>query len=140
MNPIATQQAALDNALVPYEKRLKIERSYKTYLDFATGKVPPKKARKFKKPASPKLKTVPTSPKEPTQKGKHVKRAAKKATTASTTSVVIRDTHGKSVLKKKAPSKTDRGKGIELLFDAALLEDAQQQMSSKAGAFDQFEW
>nr|GEZ20798.1 hypothetical protein [Tanacetum cinerariifolium] len=29
------------------------------------------------------------------------------------------------VLKKKAPSKTDRGKGIELLFDAALLEDAQ---------------
>nr|GEV27124.1 hypothetical protein [Tanacetum cinerariifolium] len=26
MNPIATQQAALDNALVPSEKRLKIER------------------------------------------------------------------------------------------------------------------
>ncbi|GKD05368.1 hypothetical protein Tco_1180342 [Tanacetum coccineum] len=26
MNPIATQQAALNNALVPYEKRLKIER------------------------------------------------------------------------------------------------------------------
>ncbi|GKC93517.1 hypothetical protein Tco_1158959, partial [Tanacetum coccineum] len=44
----------------------------KTYLDYATGKVPPKKARKFKKLASPKLKTVPASPKEPTQKGKRL--------------------------------------------------------------------
>nr|GEU72832.1 hypothetical protein [Tanacetum cinerariifolium] len=66
--------------------------AYKTYLDYATGKVHPKKEMKFKKPASPKLKTVPASPKEPTQKGKRVKRAAKKATTASTTGVVIRDT------------------------------------------------
>ncbi|GJY11011.1 hypothetical protein Tco_0379196 [Tanacetum coccineum] len=69
-----------------------------TYLDYATGKVPPKKARKFKKPASPKLKTVPASPKEPTQK---------------------------VVSKKIALAKTDRDKGIELLFDVALLKDAQ---------------
>ncbi|GKF81970.1 pleiotropic drug resistance protein 1-like protein, partial [Tanacetum coccineum] len=48
----------------------------------ATGKVPPKKARKFKKHAYPELKTVPASPKEPTQKGKRVKRPAKNATTA----------------------------------------------------------
>nr|GEU67756.1 integrase, catalytic region, zinc finger, CCHC-type, peptidase aspartic, catalytic [Tanacetum cinerariifolium] len=65
------------------------------------------------------------SPKEPTQKGKLVKKAAKKSTTAPTTDVVIRDTPDKSVSKKKAPAKTDRGKGIELLFDVALLEDAQ---------------
>ncbi|GKC57025.1 hypothetical protein Tco_1084623 [Tanacetum coccineum] len=103
----------------------KLSTSYKTYLDYATGKVPPKKARKFKKPASPKLKTVPASPKEPTQKGKRVKRPAKKVTTAPITSVVIRDTPGKSVSKKKTPAKTDRGKGIESLSDAALLEDAQ---------------
>ncbi|GJT16929.1 hypothetical protein Tco_0875635 [Tanacetum coccineum] len=77
--------------------------AYKTYLDYATGKVPPKKARKFKKPASPKLKIIPASPKEPTQK----------------------DTPAKSVSKKIAPAKTDRGKGIELLSDDALLEDAQ---------------
>nr|GEW15375.1 hypothetical protein [Tanacetum cinerariifolium] len=77
--------------------------AYKTYLDYATGKVPPKKARKFKKPASPKLKIVPVSPKVPNQK----------------------DTLNKSVSKKKAPAKADRGKGIELLFDATLLEDAQ---------------
>nr|GEZ62197.1 hypothetical protein [Tanacetum cinerariifolium] len=55
--------------------------AYKTYLDYATGKVPPKKARKYPP--------------------------------------------DKSVSKKKAPAKADRGKGIELLYDAALLKDAQ---------------
>ncbi|GJX15355.1 retrovirus-related pol polyprotein from transposon TNT 1-94 [Tanacetum coccineum] len=104
---------------------IKLYTSYKTYLEYATGKVPPKKARKFKKPASPKLKTVSASPKEPTQKGKRVKRPAKKATTAPSTGVVIRDTPDKSVSKKIALAKTDRDKGIELLFDAALLKDAQ---------------
>nr|GEV81842.1 hypothetical protein [Tanacetum cinerariifolium] len=71
----------------------KDSKAYKTFLDYATRKVPPKKERKFKKPASPKLKTVPVSPKEYTQKGKRVKKHAKKATTASTTGVFIRDTH-----------------------------------------------
>nr|GEV71309.1 integrase, catalytic region, zinc finger, CCHC-type, peptidase aspartic, catalytic [Tanacetum cinerariifolium] len=69
---------------------------YKTYLDYATRKVPPKKARKFKKPASPKLKTIPVSPKEPTQKGKRVKRPSKKAITVPTTSVVIKYTPDES--------------------------------------------
>ncbi|GJT61575.1 hypothetical protein Tco_1005108 [Tanacetum coccineum] len=104
---------------------IKLSTAYKTYLEYATGKVPPKKARKLKKLASPKLKTVPASPKEPTQKSKRVKRPAKMATTALSTGVVIRDTPNKSVSKKIAPAKTDRGKGIELLYDAALLEDDQ---------------
>nr|GEV22315.1 hypothetical protein [Tanacetum cinerariifolium] len=108
---------------------IKLSAAYKTYLDYATGKFPLKKARKFKKPSSPKLNIVPASPQEPTQKGKRVKRPAKKATTAPTTSVVIRDTPDKSVSKKKAPTKADRGKGIELLFDGALLEDAQLKKS-----------
>nr|GEU94036.1 hypothetical protein [Tanacetum cinerariifolium] len=85
---------------------------YMTYLDYAIGKVPPKKARKFKKPASPKLKIVSISHKELTHKGKQVKRHAKKATTTPTTGVVIRDTPGKSASKKKAPAKSDKGKGI----------------------------
>nr|GEU34498.1 hypothetical protein [Tanacetum cinerariifolium] len=71
-------------ALIPdgmINQDIKDSKSYKTYLDYATGEVPPKKVRKFKKPASPKLKIIPASPKEPTQKGKQVKRAAKKATT-----------------------------------------------------------
>ncbi|GJY46811.1 hypothetical protein Tco_0435874 [Tanacetum coccineum] len=41
------------------------------------------------------------------------------------TGVVIRDTPAKSVSKKKAPAKVDRGKGIELLSDVTLLKDAQ---------------
>nr|GEZ77086.1 hypothetical protein [Tanacetum cinerariifolium] len=52
---------------------IKFYTAYKTYLDYAIGKVPPKKARKFKKAASPKLKTVPASPKEPSQKGSELK-------------------------------------------------------------------
>ncbi|GJV99740.1 hypothetical protein Tco_1554992 [Tanacetum coccineum] len=67
-------------ALIPdgmINNDIKLSTAYKTYLDYATRKVPPKKARKFKKHASPKLKTVLASPKEPTQKGKRVKRPAK---------------------------------------------------------------
>ncbi|GJZ77710.1 hypothetical protein Tco_0642382 [Tanacetum coccineum] len=110
---------------------IKLSKAYKTYLDYATGKVPPKKARKFKKPASPKLQTILSSPKEPTQKGKRVKRSAKKATTVPTTGIVIRDTPDKSVSKNKAPTKIGRGKGIELLSDTALLKDAQIKKALK---------
>nr|GEX27412.1 retrovirus-related Pol polyprotein from transposon TNT 1-94 [Tanacetum cinerariifolium] len=35
-------------------------KAYKTYLDYATGVTPPKKARKFKNPSSPKVSTFPT--------------------------------------------------------------------------------
>ncbi|GJY46835.1 retrovirus-related pol polyprotein from transposon TNT 1-94 [Tanacetum coccineum] len=77
-------------------------KAYKTYLGYATGVTPPKKARKFKKPASPKLMTVSASPKEPKKKSKRVKRLAKKSTNVPTTGVFIRDTPGVSVSKKKA--------------------------------------
>nr|GEY28915.1 Gag-Pol polyprotein [Tanacetum cinerariifolium] len=86
---------------------IKLSTAYETYLDYATVKVPPKKARKFKKPTSPKLKIVPVSPKEPTQKGRRVKRPAKKATTSLTTGVVIKDTLIKSISKKKASGSSE---------------------------------
>ncbi|GJZ32671.1 hypothetical protein Tco_0578107 [Tanacetum coccineum] len=123
-----TEECQKYGALIPdgmINDNIKLSTAYKTYLDYATGKVPPKKTRKFKKPASPKLMTVPASPKEPTQKAKRVKRPAKKATTTLTIGVVIRFTPVNSVSKKKAPAKAERGKGIELLSDAALLEEAQ---------------
>nr|GEV85052.1 retrovirus-related Pol polyprotein from transposon TNT 1-94 [Tanacetum cinerariifolium] len=50
---------------------------------------------------------------------------AKKSSTIQIAGVVIRDTHVVSVSKKKAQAKVDRGKGINLLFDVALLEAAQ---------------
>nr|GEY70748.1 hypothetical protein [Tanacetum cinerariifolium] len=106
-------------------------KAYKTYLGYATGVTPPKKVRKFKKPASPKLMTVPASPKEPTKKSKRVKRPAKKSTNAPTPGVVIRDTPGVSVSKKKASAKADIGKGIELLLDATLLQEAQLKKTLK---------
>ncbi|GKD73190.1 hypothetical protein Tco_1331472, partial [Tanacetum coccineum] len=73
---------------------------------------------------------------EPVKKVKRVKRPAKKSTTTPTASVVIRDTPSVSVSKKNAPAKGDRGKGMELLFDAALLEAAQvpdESEDKKAG-------
>ncbi|GKF10731.1 hypothetical protein Tco_0048657 [Tanacetum coccineum] len=82
-------------ALIPnrmINQDIKDSKTYKTYHDFATLKVPPKKARKFKKHASPKVTTIPASPKEPTKKLTRVKRLAKKSTTMPTTGVVIRDT------------------------------------------------
>ncbi|GJY29350.1 hypothetical protein Tco_0405117 [Tanacetum coccineum] len=117
---------------------IKLSKAYKTYLDYVTGKFPPNKARKFRKPDSPKLKIVPASPKEPTHKGKRVKRSAKKASTIPTTGLVIRDTLVKSVSKNKAPAKIGRDKGIEftkpktLVFGFhALLEDAQMKKALK---------
>ncbi|GKB88822.1 hypothetical protein Tco_0961094 [Tanacetum coccineum] len=56
--------AILPESLTSLE--MKETKAYKTYLGFATGGIPPKKARNFKKPASPQLTTVPISPEEPT--------------------------------------------------------------------------
>ncbi|GJX77861.1 hypothetical protein Tco_0324672 [Tanacetum coccineum] len=80
---------------------MKETKAYKTYLGFASGATPPKKARKFKKPASPKLTTVPVSTEEPTRKSKRVKRPAKKTNKAPTRGVVIRETPKIPVSKKK---------------------------------------
>nr|GEY20350.1 hypothetical protein [Tanacetum cinerariifolium] len=60
--------------------RLSRAKSFGTYLGFATEATPPKKAPKFKKPASSKLTTVPVSTEAPTGKSKRIKRPAKKST------------------------------------------------------------
>nr|GEU78780.1 hypothetical protein [Tanacetum cinerariifolium] len=54
--------------------------------------ISPKKARKYKKVASPSKKLSPVKEAEPVKKGKRVKRHAKKSTTAPTTYVSISDT------------------------------------------------
>ncbi|GJV01447.1 hypothetical protein Tco_1335016 [Tanacetum coccineum] len=111
--------------------KMRETKAYKTYLGYSIGVTPPKKTRKFKKTASPKLTTVPASPKEPTKKLKRVKRSAKKSTNAPTIDVVIRDTHGVSVSKKNTLAKADRAKCIELLSDVSLLEEAQIKKTLK---------
>ncbi|GKF25644.1 hypothetical protein Tco_0081538 [Tanacetum coccineum] len=104
---------------------MKETKAYKTYLSFATGAIPHKKARKFKKPASLKLTTVPVSTEEPTGKSKRVKRHANKYTKAPTRGVVIRETPEMPLSKKKEKVDVTRGKGIELLSQVALKEGAQ---------------
>nr|GEW58701.1 hypothetical protein [Tanacetum cinerariifolium] len=61
---------------------------------------------------------------EPAKQAETTKKTAfaKKSSTIQTAGVVTRDTPGVSVSKKKAQAKVDRGKGMDLLFDVALLE------------------
>ncbi|GKE19681.1 hypothetical protein Tco_1427258, partial [Tanacetum coccineum] len=107
-----------------------------TYYDFATGKVPPRKARKYKKAASLPRKLSPVKEAEHVKKAKRVKRPAKKSTSMPTAGVAIRDTPGASVSKKKAPAKADRSKGIEILSDVALSEAAQLKEATKRSKKD----
>ncbi|GKA49061.1 hypothetical protein Tco_0742019 [Tanacetum coccineum] len=85
---------------------MKESKAYKTYLGFATGAVPPKAARKFKKASPSKKDNVPIpEDEEPVKKGKRLKTAAKK--------------------KEKEKVDVAHGKGIKLLSDVALTEEAQ---------------
>ncbi|GJV13044.1 hypothetical protein Tco_1354585 [Tanacetum coccineum] len=70
-------------------------------------------------------KTYLISTEEPTGKLKRVKRPAKKSTKAPAIGVVIRETPKIPVSKKKEKVDVTRGKGIKLLSQVALTEDAQ---------------
>ncbi|GKA50801.1 integrase, catalytic region, zinc finger, CCHC-type containing protein [Tanacetum coccineum] len=91
-------------------------KAYKTYLGYATGVVPPKIARKFKKASLSKKDSdlVPVD-KEPVQKGKRVKRPAKKSTNKPAVGVVIReapmDTKSKNERSKKEELKKTHPSG-----------------------------
>ncbi|GJY51203.1 hypothetical protein Tco_0442050 [Tanacetum coccineum] len=107
---------------------MKESKAYKTYIGYATGEVPPKIARKFKK-ASPTKKDSDLVPvdEEPVTKGKRVKRSVKKSSTKPATGIVIREPPVETKSKGKEKEKVDvaRGKGIELLSEVALTEKAQ---------------
>ncbi|GJR66451.1 hypothetical protein Tco_0012516 [Tanacetum coccineum] len=126
----AKEETQIYGAILPKSltsPEMKETKAYKTYLVFATRATPPKKVRKFKKPASPKLTTVPVSPEEPMVKSKRVKRPTKKSTKAPARGVVIRETPEMPLSKKKEKVDVTRGKGIELLSDVALTEEAQYE-------------
>ncbi|GKC25191.1 hypothetical protein Tco_1027341 [Tanacetum coccineum] len=105
---------------------MKETKAYKTYLGFATGAIPPKIAMKFKK-ASPSKKDLNLSlvlvDKEPKSAKKKV--PTKKTARKQTSGVVIRDTHVESSSKRKEKVDVARVKGIELLSEVALTEEAQ---------------
>ncbi|GKD02380.1 hypothetical protein Tco_1177354, partial [Tanacetum coccineum] len=83
---------------------MKESKAYKTYLGYTTDE-------------------------EPVQKGKRVKRPAKKSTTKPAAGVVIREVPVETKSKSKEKEKVDvtRGKGIELLSEVALTEEAQMK-------------
>nr|GEU73571.1 hypothetical protein [Tanacetum cinerariifolium] len=71
----------------------------------------------------------------PTRKSMRVKRPAKKSTETPTRGVVIRETPEMSLTKKEKVDVT-RGKGIELLSQVALTEDAQFEEVQKTSMRD----
>ncbi|GJY72744.1 hypothetical protein Tco_0477175 [Tanacetum coccineum] len=91
-------------------------------LAFATGATTPRKARKFKKPVPSSKKKILIAVEEPAKKLDARRQSA---------GVQIRDTPGVFVSKKKAPAKAERSKGIELLSEVALLEEAQLKKAIK---------
>ncbi|GKB43270.1 hypothetical protein Tco_0888212 [Tanacetum coccineum] len=106
---------------------MKESKVYKTYLGYATGVVPPKIDSDL----------VPVD-EEPVQKGKRVKRPAKKSTTKPAAGVVIREAPVETKSKSKEKEKVDvtRGKGIELLSEVALTEEAQMKEVRKKSLRD----
>ncbi|GKC04258.1 hypothetical protein Tco_0995868 [Tanacetum coccineum] len=105
---------------------MKKSNAYKTYLGYATGEVPPKVARKFKK-ASPSKKDSDLVPldEEPVKKGKTLKTPAKKSASKPTTGIVIREPPMETKSKRKEKVDVAHGKGIELLSVVALTEEDQ---------------
>ncbi|GJT24706.1 hypothetical protein Tco_0894643 [Tanacetum coccineum] len=109
---------------------MKESKAYKTYLGYATGEVPPKVARKFKK-ASPSKKESELVPgdEEPVKKGKRLKTPAKKSASKPATGIIIREPPVETKSKRKEKEKVDvaHGKGIVLLSKVALSEKAQMK-------------
>nr|GEV61977.1 hypothetical protein [Tanacetum cinerariifolium] len=96
--------------------QMKESKAYKTYLSYATGTVPPKVARKFKKASPSKKDSVSVAvEEEPVQKDKRVKRSIKKSSTTPTTIIVIREPPIETQSKRKEKVDVAHGKGIDLL-------------------------
>nr|GEV08891.1 hypothetical protein [Tanacetum cinerariifolium] len=104
---------------------MKESKAYKTFLGYATGAVPPKIARKFKK-ASPSKKdsNLVHVDEEPVIKGKRVKRSVKKSSTKPATGIVIGKPPVETKSKRKEEVDVTRSKGIDLLSKVALTKEA----------------
>ncbi|GKC86106.1 hypothetical protein Tco_1141823, partial [Tanacetum coccineum] len=106
--------------------KMKETKAYKIYMGFSTGSTPPKPAWKFKKafPSKKDQDLVPVD-EEPVKKGKRVKRPVKKSKTKPSSGIIIREAHVETKSKRKEKVDVTYGKGIELLSEVDLTEDAQ---------------
>ncbi|GJZ08101.1 hypothetical protein Tco_0542384 [Tanacetum coccineum] len=114
--------------------KMKESKAYKTYLGYATGVIPPKIARKFKK-ISPAKKCSDLVP-EPIKKGKRVKRPAKKSTSTPAVGIVIREAHVETKSNRKEKVDVARGKRIELLSEVSLTKEVQMKEVKKKSMRD----
>ncbi|GKB72099.1 hypothetical protein Tco_0933511, partial [Tanacetum coccineum] len=111
---------------------MKESKAYKTYLGFATGAVPPKVARKFKKASSSKKDSVPVqADEEPVQKDKRVKRAAKKSSSTPTTGIVIREPPVTTKSKGKGKEKNEELKRLSQAHPGGSGTTAKEPPSAK---------
>ncbi|GJT56330.1 retrovirus-related pol polyprotein from transposon TNT 1-94 [Tanacetum coccineum] len=90
--------------------------------------VPPKIARKFKKssPSKKDSNLVPVD-EEPVKRGKRLKTHAKKSTSTPVAGIVMREALVETKSKRKGKVDVNSGKGIELLSEVALTEEAQMK-------------
>nr|GEX69442.1 hypothetical protein [Tanacetum cinerariifolium] len=117
---------------------MKESKAYKTFLGYATGAVPPKIARNFKKasPSKNDSNLVPIN-EEPVTKGKRVKRSVKKSSTKPTTGIVIRKPPVETKSKRKEKVDVTHGKGIDMLSKVAMTKEAQMKEVRKKSLRDE---
>ncbi|GKA15298.1 hypothetical protein Tco_0695045 [Tanacetum coccineum] len=133
----AKEETQIDGAMLPESftsLEMKETKAYKTYLGFATGATPPKKARKLIKPASPKLTTVRVSIEEPTRKSKRVKRPIKKSTKAPARVALKEDASFEEVPRKSMRDfhKTrPSGSGAVKIIPSVTSEDEDDEEEVK---------
>ncbi|GJV48703.1 hypothetical protein Tco_1438915 [Tanacetum coccineum] len=89
------------------------------------GAILPESLTSPKMKESKAYKTYLVSTKEPIGKSKRVKRPTKKSAKAPARGIIFRETSEMPLSKKKEKVDVSRGKGIELLSQVALTEDAQ---------------
>ncbi|GJT06402.1 hypothetical protein Tco_0840864 [Tanacetum coccineum] len=116
---------------------MKESKAYQTYLSFSTGATPPKIARKFKK-ASPSKKDINLNLVHVEEEPKSAKKkvSTKKTMRKQSAMVVLIDTPVETSSKRKEKVDVTRGKGIELLSEVALTEDAQFEVVRKKSLRD----
>ncbi|GJZ46095.1 hypothetical protein Tco_0593691 [Tanacetum coccineum] len=119
--------AVLPECLTSLE--MKESTAYKTYLGHATGAVPPKIARKFKKASPSKKYSIPVqADEELVQKGKRVKRSAKKSSTTPT--AVAKKPPS---VEKITPTITSKGTGDKLGVPDVTEDDSTESESKSWG-------
>nr|GEV78926.1 hypothetical protein [Tanacetum cinerariifolium] len=117
--------------------QMKESKAYKTYLGYDTGTVPPNVTKKFKKVSPSKKDSVPVpADEEHVHKGKRVKRSTKKSLTTPTTCIVIKVPPVETQSKRKEKVDVAHGKGIDLLSEVALTEEAQMKEVRKKSLRD----